>query len=668
MRFLRANENGDRSKALRDRDSRSPSRLNALWGRGGRRAAATVTTLVVTCTVAATANAGTSVHRTWGFNVPGMGKVSAYVPDSLASAIQQNPKQRFDVIVEGVTKPQVKGQTKVSPFGLKNNLLGAKQGKNAIGGSQIRRTFRAIDGLHAVLNGYQIGFLAKTAYVAAIVPNEPVKMSSVDLPYSNAQKWPWAIGAAVDWNTQASELTEPTIAVVDSGIDASRDDFGGRVLGQVSLASLTPNSPGDGYGHGTFVAGVAAGEAGGFAGVAPKANLYSIDVMNDDGESTVADIIAACDWILQNKAQYNIRVANFSLHATNPASLFFDPLDQAVEKLWLNGVVVVTASGNYAEDGAESGVPYAPGNDPFVITVGAADIDNTVPTADDTAAPWSAWGTTPDGFMKPDLSAPGRYVIGPVTAGTGLAIERPDAVTSDANGYMQLSGTSFASPMVAGAAAMLLAQHPDWTPDQVKGALMVSASATPVATPGSLGVGELDVALARKVTDPPNPNAGLDQYLTTGSDGTVTFDTSAWQSAASTNGAWDDAAWSSAAWSSAAWGSAAWGSAAWGSAAWASAAWASAAWASAAWASAAWASAAWASAAWASAAWASAAWASAAWSSAAQSDEAAGDLSLTAAATNATDDEIDQVESNLGIVDPDCDPILSTTCTAPTQP
>ena len=668
MRFLRANENGDRSRALRDRDSRSRSRLNALWGRGGRRAAATVTTLVVTCTVAATANAGTGVHRTWGFDVPGMGKVSAYVPDSLASAIQQNPKQRFDVIVEGVAKPQVKGQTKVSPFGLKNNLLGAKQGKNAIGGSQIRRTFRAIDGLHAVLNGYQIGFLAKTAYVAAIVPNEPVKMSSVDLPYSNAQKWPWAIGAAVDWNTQASELTEPTIAVVDSGIDASRDDFGGRVLGQVSLASLTPNSPGDGYGHGTFVAGIAAGEAGGFAGVAPKANLYSIDVMNDDGESTVADIIAACDWILQNKAQYNIRVANFSLHATNPASLFFDPLDQAVEKLWLNGVVVVTASGNYAEDGAESGVPYAPGNDPFVITVGAADIDNTVPTADDTAAPWSAWGTTPDGFMKPDLSAPGRYVIGPVTAGAGLAIERPEAVTSGTNGYMQLSGTSFASPMVAGAAAMLLAQPPDWTPDQVKGALMVSASATPVATPGSLGVGELDVALARKVTDPPNPNAGLDQYLTTGSDGSVTFDSSAWQSAASTNGAWDDAAWSSAAWSSAAWGSAAWGSAAWGSAAWASAAWASAAWASAAWASAAWASAAWASAAWASAAWASAAWASAAWSSAAQSDEAVGDLSLTAAATNATDDEIDQVESNLGIVDPDCDPILSTTCTAPAQP
>ena len=585
--------------------SAEEGRYNTLWGRGGRRAGAVVAAVVTACTLAASAAAGVSGgHTKWAFNVRGLGRTSAYVPDSLASQIQQTPNKKFDVIVEGAKQS--------AGSGLRNSLLNARHGSNAIGGLQIRRTFHAINGVHAMLTGAQIGFLAKTSFVSAIVPNDRVKLSSIDLPQSNGQKWAWAVGAAVDWTTQAASLSAPTIAVVDSGIDASRADFGSRLLDQVNLASLSPNSPGDGYGHGTFVAGVAAGQASGFAGVAPSANLVSIDVMDDEGEATVADIVSACDWILQNKAQYNIRVANFSLHAENPASLFFDPLDQAVEKLWLNGVVVVTAAGNYADNGAESGVPFAPGNDPFVITVGASDVQNTVQTADDTAAPWSAWGYTPDGFMKPDLSAPGRYVIGPVSAGAGLTTERADRLVPDAPGYMQLSGTSFSAPMVSGAAAMLLAQHPDWTPDQVKGALMVSASATPAATPGSLGVGELDVALARRVTTPPNPNAGLDQFLTTGTDGTVTFNSSAWQAAAANDAAWGSAAvaraWSDAAWGSAAWSDAAWSDAAWGSAAWGSAAWSDAAWGSAAWSDAAWGSAAWGSAAWSDAAWSDAAW------------------------------------------------------------
>ena len=113
------------------------------------------------------------------------------------------------------------------------------------------------------------------------------------------------------------------------------------------MTSLGPNSPGDGYGHGTFVAGIAAGGAPDYAGAAPKADLVSIDVMNDQGQATVGDVVKAADWILANKTKYNIKVANFSLHAVNRASVLFDPLDQAVERLWLNGIVVVAAAGNY---------------------------------------------------------------------------------------------------------------------------------------------------------------------------------------------------------------------------------------------------------------------------------------------------------------------------------
>ena len=87
------------------------------------------------------------------------------------------------------------------------------------------------------------------------------------------------------------------------------------------MTSLSANSPGDGYGHGTFVASIAAGAAPGYAGAAPKAELLSLDVMNDQGQATVADVIKAADFILANKTKYNIKVANFSLHAVNKASI-----------------------------------------------------------------------------------------------------------------------------------------------------------------------------------------------------------------------------------------------------------------------------------------------------------------------------------------------------------
>jgi hypothetical protein len=130
----------------------------------------------------------------------------------------------------------------------------------------------------------------------------------------------------------------------------------------------------------------------------------------------------------------------------------------------------------------------APGNDPFVITVGAIDQAQTSATGDDFAAPWSSYGHTADGFAKPELAAPGRYLVMPVPAASTIAAALPDRVV--APGYMWMSGTSFAAPVVSGAAAQLLARHPDWTPDEVKGALMLTANVlrqAPAQTPVHLG-------------------------------------------------------------------------------------------------------------------------------------------------------------------------------------
>jgi serine protease AprX len=628
MRQFRANASGDRSNALWGRGSRGEARSNALWGRGGRRAgAALLTTFAVMIAMAALAVA--SPHSSAGGNHGGL---KAYVEDSLLASVQQDPKQSFDVIVQG--DPAGKAS------GLLSKLLTDTDG-DALRQGNIKTQFSAIDGLQATLTGKQILHLARAGLVTSIMANEATAASAVQLPNYNTQLWSYSTGAVVDW-TNAALPKLPTIAVVDSGIDTSKtSDFGSRIIGSfnfVTPGGSVPNSPGDGYGHGTFVAGIAAGSAAGYAGVAPKANILSLDVMNDQGMASVADVLKACDWLLANRVAYNIKVANFSLHAVNRASVLFDPLDQAVEKLWLSGIFVVAASGNYAHDGQASGVPYAPGNDPFVMTVGAADIGTTVATTDDTVAPWSAWGYTPDGFSKPDMAGPGRYIVGPVPANGVLPQSRPSDVV--APGYMQLSGTSFSAPMVAGAAAMLLDKNPSWTPDQLKGALMMTASPVPSAPKGSLGVGELNIPVARKLNPNavlPNPNAGLNQFITTTLDGTKVFNAAAWESAAKSNVAWDSAAWSDAAWSSAAWSSAAWSDAAWSDAAWASAAWGTAAWSDAAWSDAAWSDAAWA-------------------------DNAGDDAGDTAEVGSS---QADALIASFGITDPNCDPTL-TVCSSTT--
>jgi serine protease AprX len=347
---------------------------------------------------------------------------------------------------------------------------------------------------------------------------------------------------------------------------------------QVTLTSLPQAARADGYGHGSFVASVAAGRAPGEAGAAPTARIVSLDVMDDAGMAMTSDVIAAADWIYLHKDEEGIRVANFSLLGSSPSSVQFDPLDRALERLWLSGVVVVTASGNYGVGGAVSDVAFAPANDPFVITVGAADVAGSGAVSDDVAAPWSVWGHTLDGFAKPELGAPGRYVVAPVPLDSTLYTDRPDRIVSE--GRLQLSGTSFAAPIVAGIAAELLAQNPAWTPDQVKGALMLTASPTDAATPFSLGVGELNAAAALTVVDPPNPNAALEAFVVADPAGgpTPVFDAASWGTAAQASASWGTASWGTASWGTASWGTASWGTAYWSAASWGTASWGTASW------------------------------------------------------------------------------------------
>ena len=423
-----------------------------------------------------------------------------------------------------------------------------------------------------------------------VTPDSPVETTaygngSGNGKYSN-QLWPYVSGDAALWGSNWHAAPDaPTIAVVDSGLDAGKKDFGGRAYPQVNLSSTTPGAQGDGDGHGTFVAGIAAGGNPGYTGASPSSHILPVRVMDDNGVARTSDVIAAAQWILANKDTYNIKVANFSLHSAAKTHFYLDPLDQAVEKLWLNGVVVVAAAGNYGTAGAPSGVLYSPGNDPFVITVGAVDIGTSASTDDDSVAPWSAWGHTEDGFSKPELGAPGRYMVGPVPQGANLKSQRPDHVVSP--DYMQLSGTSFAAPVVAGAAAQLLALHPGWTPDQVKGALMLTARQSSAITNWAIGVGEVNAGAAAALTSPPNPNAALDRFIGNDPAKGLTFNAPSWLSVAKASASWADASWADASWADASWAEASWADASWTDASWADASWADASWADASWADAA---------------------------------------------------------------------------------
>jgi len=525
--------------------------------------------VVLASVLAAGASAGSSVKAP-----------TAQVPTDLLQAAQAKPNKMFKVIVQGRSAT---GSSTV-----------ASDVRST--GVAVRRSFKVISGVSATLPGKLILRLAKVRDISAITPD--VQVQSTD--YQDSEMWRdtadmtslWTGAPGADCATDPDTGLQldpscvpagagpapqaPAIAIVDSGIDTSKTaDFGDRVVASVNFSSASPGATGDAEGHGTMVAGIAAGSSPDHMGAAPNAPLVSVRTADANGMSYTSDVIAGIDWILQNKDAYNIRVANFSIAGSVASSFTVDPLDQAVEKLWFNGVVVVAAVGN--QGAGDSAAPiYAPGNDPFVITVGAFDQNGDSATGNDTVAPWSAWGTTADGFHKPDISAPGRWLVMPVPANSTLAGQLPDRVV--APGYMWMSGTSFAAPMVSGAAAQVLARHPDWTPDQVKGALMLSARA--LDDPNYTGgVGEVDAAAAAAVDDPPNPNDGLNGFITQNPlNGQPVFDSASWNEAVASDASWAEASWNEASWAEASWNEASWAEASWSAASWAEASWADASW------------------------------------------------------------------------------------------
>lgn len=269
-------------------------------------------------------------------------------------------------------------------------------------------------------------------------------------------------------NVQGNSIT---VAVVDTGIDPA-------MLDQTLLAEYdaVDGTGGDPHGHGTFMAGVIAsrktvGQENLAVSVAPAADLVSVRVLDAEGKGSYAQVIDGLDWILTNKDTYNIRVVNLSLVGPVEGAYWENPINQAVEALWDAGIVVVVAAGN---TGPYAGSITTPGNDPFVITVGAIT-DNFTPNdqSDDFIPPFSAAGPSESGFIKPDIIAPGAHIIAHLNSGAAWAQQHTGSYLG--SGYYMSSGTSVATAVTAGAVALMLDAQPDLTPNKVKFRLMASA-------------------------------------------------------------------------------------------------------------------------------------------------------------------------------------------------
>src|SRR5665648_561721 len=380
-----------------------------------------------------------------------------------------------------------------------------------------------------------------------------------------------------------------TVAVLDSGVATNTDLATSRIVGWKDFVNNEP-APYDDAGHGTYVAGLIAGdgkaslplENGGYAtvqfrGVAPAADIVGIKVLDEVGQGRTSTMIAGIAWAITHKDDYNIRVLNISIGGNPVSSFTRDPVDQAVEAAWRNGITVVCAAGNEGDFG--SGGILSPGNDPFVITVGATDTRQTADVADDVVAAYSSMGATLfDEVAKPELGAPGKQLLSLRTAGSyidtnfsdnviSLADFAPKAPIGTVSNYLMLSGTSTSAPVVAGAAALMIGADLSLTPNDVKVRLMGTADPVADASANQQGAGTLDVDGALAATTHASGPA-LSAFLGDGKNFFKNSDYNKWEKRAWQKYGWTKYKWTKYKWTKYKWTKYKWTKFKWTEASW----------------------------------------------------------------------------------------------------
>ena len=495
----------------------------------------------------------------------------------------------------------------------------------------VRKAVASVGGTHEkplpIVNGVSVDVpanrlaeLSNAPGVTAVTRNRAVQMQSNAWDdTTTSSSYAWTSGATQTWSA-ANGGSGVSVAVLDTGVSPV-NDLSGRVMNGPDLSGEGKNTV-DSYGHGTVMAGIIGGSGADSqptprTGVAPGATIISVKVAGANGATDVSTVLAGLSWIGAFKDTYNIRVLNLSWGVPSTQDPRIDPLNYAVERLWTSGVTVVVAAGN---NGPNAGTILKPGDDPLVITVGAFDDKGDTVTTNDSIPTWSSQGPTAQGLAKPDLVAPGRTLIATRSPGSTVETQNPKSLIAPS--YIKGSGTSEATAVTSGAAALLLAAHPTWTPDQVKYALTSTASPIPNTARSLQGAGRVQTNLANAA----NVAAAPAQAMNADASGTLAAARgTSNQVSVTCNGvtkvlndettSWC-APWLGTAWTGTAWTGTAWTGTAWTGTAWTGTAWTGTAWTSTQWSGTAWTGTAWTGTAWTGTAWTGTAWTGTAWTSA----------------------------------------------------
>jgi serine protease AprX len=320
------------------------------------------------------------------------------------------------------------------------------------------------------------------------------------------------------------------VAIIDTGMEMwfkplAEDLYGNQRISHAYnvIETRWPDDVDDYNGHGTHIASVIGNssptfalsgeQTSGYNGIAPGADLVIVKAFDENGQASYADILSAIEYVVNNKEAHNIKVLNLSFSATPSSNYWEDPINQALMAAWQSGITVVAAAGNQGPDAMTIGVP---GNNPYIITVGAVS-DRYSPDNpnDDFVTSFSSAGPTYEGFVKPEIVAPGGHIQGFMDFNNVIG-DGHEAMLYDGSDYFQLSGTSQATAVTSGVVALMLQASPTLAPDDIKCRLISTAKAA-VTDDGQLafsvfqqGAGLVDAMSAIHSNAEGCGNAGMD--------------------------------------------------------------------------------------------------------------------------------------------------------------